>query len=310
MMENSAKPAPIALFVYKRIDTLETTIKSLQRNFLAKQSDLYIFSDAAKAKEDKPTVEAVRTYVKSISGFRSVTVIESPQNKGLANSILTGVDTVISKYGKVIVLEDDLQTTPNFLTYMNASLEQYQPDGRVFSVSGYSFDLGIRPGETDDTYFLNRGWSWGWATWQDRWQEVDWNVNSYTDFIHDAAARRRFSLGGSDLNKMLDDQMAGKIDSWAIRWFYHQFCRGGLTAYPVLSKVYNNGFDVNATHTRGSNRRYVPKLDTTCSEVFIMPESAQLSPYYQQKFQEKMGYIARIISKAQTVLMSFSSFSR
>ena len=309
-MKKSTSLAPIALFVYKRLDTLETTVRSLQDNYLAKESDLFIFSDAAKHAQDEHIVESVRTYVKSISGFKSITILESAQNKGLAKSIIAGVTTVIGTYGKVIVLEDDLQTTPNFLTFMNAGLDRYRLNRRVFSVAGFSFNLGIHPDETNDVYFLNRGWPWGWAIWQDRWQEIDWDVVTYPSFIRDTAARRRFAQGGSDLNKMLDDQMAGKLDSWAVRWSYYQFCTGGLTVYPVLSKVYNNGFDGNATHTHGSNKRYIPRLDDGALQTFVMPDSAQISPYYQRKFQEKMGYISRIISKVQTAWMNFSSLSR
>lgn len=302
MTKQTLKPAPIVLFVYKRLDTLKLTIKALKDNSLAKESDLFIFSDAAKTDQDKPIIDEVRHYSRSISGFKSVQIIEAPKNKGLAKSIIEGVSDIINQYDRVIVLEDDLQTTPNFLHFMNTCLDFYESNKQVFSVSGYSFNLGIQPAEVYDVYLLNRGWSWGWSTWKDRWNEVDWAVTSYDSFTRNPVARREFSKGGSDLNQMLDKQMAGKLDSWAIRWFYHQFHVGGLTVYPILSKVYNNGFDTNATHTHGSNKRYIPVLDNTLKNSFKLPTELYLQPYYQKRFQGKMGYLSRIVSKAQTML--------
>jgi len=184
---------------------------------------------------------------------------------------------------------------------MNDCLHLYEKDKNAFSVSGYSFDLGINKDDVNDGYFLNRGWSWGWATWKDRWNAVDWQVKDYTQFVKDSKARNLFAEGGSDLNAMLDKQMSGELDSWAIRWFYHQFKTNGLTIFPLKSKVYNDGFDQDATHTTGSNSRYLPYLDTEYKYNFKLPEVVSISSYYQKQFQSKMGIWSRIVSKIETV---------
>ncbi|WP_431216571.1 hypothetical protein ACQ86N_19425 [Puia sp. P3] len=204
----------------------------------------------------------------------------------------------------MIVLEDDILTTPNFLTFMNAALDKYEQQPRVFSVSGYAFNLGLPDDGAypRDTYFTTRGWSWGWATWKDRWTGIDWQVSDYAEFTKNAAERRRFAQGGSDLNLMLKRQMTGQLDSWAIRWFYHQYKVKGLTLYPILSKVYNDGFDDLATHTRGSNQRYRPLLDETGAQSFRMQDSAAITDLYQRRFQKKLGIRARILSKYQTLI--------
>lgn len=296
-MEN----APILLFTYKRVESLKKTIEALKQNFLAPQSELYIFSDGPKKDADKEIVDQVRAYIKSVSGFKKVVITEAEKNKGLANSIIGGVSGIINMTGTVIVLEDDLITTPNFLNFMNQALSTYSGQTAVFSVSGYSFDLGTDPGDKTDAYFLNRGWSWGWATWADRWEKVDWEVKDYENFRTDGKKRREFAAGGSDLNIMLKRQMTGLLDSWAIRWFYHQYKVKGLTLYPVYSKVRNNGFDEFATHTTGDAERFKPMLDDKLSENFNFPESVALHPYYQKRFQDKMGIVARAKYKLQNV---------
>ncbi len=292
---------PIVLFVYNRKELTEHTINALKNNKLAGDSELYIYSDGAKNQGDKLDVEKVRTYLKTISGFKTVKIFESPINKGLANSIIQGVSDILKNHNSVIVLEDDLLTTSNFLQFMNFSLNQYAQQKNIFSVSGYSFNLGVAPHEKYDGYFLNRGWSWGWATWKDRWEKVDWEVQSYEKFKKDKIARKAFSKGGSDLNKMLDAQMNLKLDSWAIRWFYHQFLINGLTLYPIFSKVNNEGFGVKATHTKGSNKRYIPVLDKTSKDLFTLPKTLENSGFYQEKFAKKMGLKSRLISKIQTL---------
>ncbi len=293
--------APILLFTYKRLEALKKTVENLQNNYLAKESDLYIFSDGAKSPLDLDKVSEVRKYLSEIHGFKNVVIYEASTNKGLAKSIIDGVTKIINEFGRVIVLEDDLLTTPNFLSFMNASLNKYEHKQNVFSISGYSFDLGLK-NINEDIYLLNRGWSWGWSTWKDRWDKVDWQVKDYAEFSKSKILKRNFAKGGSDLNKMLQLQLEGKLDSWAIRWFYSQFKTKGLTVYPILSKVYNNGFDKDATHTTGSLKRYIPLLDRDFKSGFNLPLNVSIDDMILKKFQKKMGIKARIISKLDTVL--------
>lgn len=298
--------APISLFTYKRVNSLKETIGTLKSNFLAPDSELYIFSDGSKDEEDKQQVELVRDYLKSISGFKKIIIYESAENKGLAKSIIEGTTKIINQYGKVIVLEDDLLTTPNFLNFMNEALNKYENELKVFSISGYSFNLkSDKTKLNSDSYFLNRGWSWGWATWAQRWLQVDWNIKDYEEFRNNRKSRKLFAEGGSDLNSMLDKQMKGVLDSWAIRWFFNQYKLSGYTLYPYYSKIYYNGFDRDATHTNGSPSRYIPILDKKYSTKFLFPSEITINQNCQHKFQSKMGVMARVKSKIQTLFTKY-----
>ena len=294
--------APIILFTYKRLDTLKLTVNSLQLNSLAIESELIIYSDGPKTENDRQAVVMVRSYLKTIQGFKSINIIESSINKGLASSIIEGVTHVINQYGKAIVLEDDLFCTPNFLNFMNQSLVHYKNKSEVFSISGYSFNLNIGKEYEFDTYFLNRGWSWGWATWSNRWENIDWEIRDYSSFKIDKKSQKEFSKGGSDLNNMLRKQMNGELDSWAIRWFYNQYKTQGLTVYSKESMVFNNGFDLQATHTTGSSKRYIPTMDDGLKLDFKFPTYISETKVAQKLFQQKMGYLSRIKSKIETIL--------
>jgi glycosyltransferase involved in cell wall biosynthesis len=295
---------PIAIFTYNRPDTLRETVNSLLNAAFSDQSILFIFSDGPKRPTEGHIVDEIRKYIRQIKGFKEVHYYFSETNHGLAKSIISGVSKVLQIYKSVIVLEDDLIVTPNFLSFMNKALNEYHSDDKVFSISGYSFDLKKSQDEINDAYFLNRGWSWGWATWKNRWDKVDWSVSDYNEFSRNPSLKKEFNKGGSDLTAMLHKQMTNKLDSWAIRWFYAQFKDGGLTLYPVSSKILNNGFDNRATHTTGSNKRYIPLLDATFKDEFTFPKKVEINAHFQKSFQRKMGIGSRLKSRIGSVLIN------
>ena len=221
------KLAPVILFVYRR--DVKKTIDSLLKNNLANQTDLFIYSDGAKNDKDLDDVIIVRDSIKEIYGFKSVTLINSDKNKGLANSIIDGVTKTINEYGRVIVLEDDLIVSKDFLQYMNEALNYYDKDPAIWSISGYGPKLPCLNQYRKDFYLSLRASSWGWAVWKDRWSSVDWLVKDFDKLQKDHKKRKMFNLGGNDMYRMLELQMLGKIDSWAIRWCFSQFSQNKYT---------------------------------------------------------------------------------
>lgn len=283
--------APVCLFTYKRLDTLTSTIDALKNNNLANQSDLFIFSDGAKNNEDIPYIKEVRRILETVSGFNSVTIKEGKYNKGLASSIIEGISEIINIYGKVIVLEDDLVVSTNFLNFMNDALGFYENESQVFSIAGYT-PLIFDPKE--DVYFTQRASSWGWATWSNRWNRIDWNVSDYSTFKKNKRERRCFNKMGSDMFRMLDRQQRGIIDSWAIRWCYHQFKKELYTVVPTISKVQNVGTSNSATHTKDNHNRFYTLLDDSERTDFIFSNEIKLNPYYLKQFLRQYSIYTRL----------------
>lgn len=243
--------APIILFVYNRPWHTQQTVEALQKNELAIESELFIYSDAPKNKQAIEKVDKVREYIKIVDGFKKVRVIERSKNWGLADSIIDGVTKSINEYGRVIVLEDDLVTSPYFLRYMNDGLEFYQDNPEIMSISGYTLpptSMKFPKNFADDVYLNYRNSSWGWATWADRWDLVDWEIKDFHQFINDPEQKKLFNRGGDDLTNMLISQMEGKIDSWAIRFSYAHFKQRMYSICPHNSYVNNIGHDGTGTH--------------------------------------------------------------
>ncbi len=294
--------APIVLFTYKRLETLRKTVAALAANSLAVQSDLIIYSDGANKPEDRIIIDEIRSYLKTITGFKTVTIHESMTNQGLASSIIHGVSAVMIQYHKAIVLEDDLITSTNFLDFMNEGLNKYQEQKKVYSISGYAFDFKNKT-INEDAYFLNRSWSWGWASWEDRWAEIDWEVKDYSFFEKDSIQKKGFSKLGSDVYGMLKKQMNGQADSWYIRSTFNQFKVKGISLYPSVSKIDNNGFDAIATHTSGLKSRYLTSFDCSNKAHFNFPERIEINSILQSEFANKMGVRTRLINKFKELFL-------
>lgn len=244
--------APILLFVFARPDHTRRTLEYLAANELASQSDLIVYADAARKESEEAAVNEVRSIVKSAQGFGSVTLVERKTNYGLARNIIEGVSEVCNRYGRVIVLEDDLVTSPGFLTFMNAALDRYEDDKQVWHISGWNYP--IDPAGLGDAFFLRVMNCWGWATWADRWQHYEKNTDKLiAEFDRDMI--RRFDLENSGVfwNQVLQNKQ-GRINTWAIYWYATIFKQGGLCLNPAISYIDNIGLDGSGTH--GSKQRH------------------------------------------------------
>ncbi len=264
--------APIALFVYNRLDHTQRTVDSLKKNMLAQESDLIIFSDASKSENQADKVREVRSYIHQILGFKSITIVEREFNYGLAKSIIDGVTTIINKYGRIIVLEDDIVTSPYFLKFMNEALSFYEDYDNVGSISGYCLPISIPDEYPFDVYLTHRHSSWGWATYKRVWNEVDWDVLDYQYFKNNKFARSEFNVAGSDMASMLDMQMSSAINSWSIRFDYSCFRRKLYSVAPVNGLVENIGFDGTGVHCGKEDRIFQGRIQYS-DGMFIFPKN-------------------------------------
>ena len=233
--------SPVILFVYNRLHHTIKTVEALQKNELALETKLFIYSDDANNNDNRESVDRVREYIKTISGFKTVIINERAKNFGLANSIIDGVESVVKEYGKVIVLEDDLVTSPCFLSFMNKALETYKNDEKVMHISGSVYPIDNR--KLDDTYFIKPASCWGWGTWERAWsyyrKDVDYYLKTFNrEMIYD------FNLDNS--HKYFDQiklNKKGKLDTWAIFWYASIYLNKGLSLHPKESYVQNIGHD-------------------------------------------------------------------
>ena len=237
--------APIVLFVYNRPWHTQQTVEALQKNKLASESELFIYSDDAKNDDARVSVDEVRKYIDNITGFKKITVIKRDKNWGLSNSIIDGVTKIVNEYGRIIVLEDDLVTSPYFLKFMNEGLTMYENEDKVASIHGYIYPIDNLP----NTFFIKGADCWGWATWKRAWDVFEPNGQKILDELKSRRLEKEADFNNSyGFTQMLKDQIKGKNNSWAVRWYMSAFLKDMLTLYPGKSYVQNIGNDDSGTH--------------------------------------------------------------
>lgn len=294
--------APVVLFVYNRLDHIQRTVNSLKQNKLAEESDLVIYSDAPKLEIQSDNVREVRQYIRQIGGFKSVTIHERRVNFGLAHSIINGVTTIVNKYGRIIVLEDDMVISPYFLSYMNEALEKYADNDRVVSIHGYVYPVE-QP--LPETFFLPGADCWGWATWSRGWACFNNDGQILLDELKRRKLIRAFDYNSTyPFSKMLEGQIKGSNDSWAVRWYASAFLAGKLTLYPGRSLVHNIGNDNSGTHC-GETADLDAKLSSTpinLSDIDLEPSQKGRQAFEDFFRQGEIGLLNRLARKWRALL--------
>lgn len=293
--------APIALFAYCRPKHLARTLDALRANPESCATDLFVFSDAPRDESIAPAVAEVRELLEDITGFRSVTTIMREQNFGLGKSIIDGVSLICNKFSRVIVLEDDLVTSPYFLRYMNDGLDRYAEDTRVASVLGYALPL---TGDAPETYFVRGADCLGWATWTRAWSLLEVDGQRLLDELERSHQSMVLDMNGAlDFTQMLRDQIAGHNSSWAVRWHVSMFLRNMLTLTPRHSLVLHIGNDGSGTNF-GKESFLDTALYTNSVAVKEIPvaEHEGMREATQLYYRNYKTFLARLVRRGRRLL--------
>ena len=292
--------SPICLFVYKRYDTTKLMLESLLACPECADSELYVFMDEARNDSEADDVEKVRALFDNLQGFKAIHPYPARMNKGMARSVIDGVTTVLEKHESIIVLEDDLVVAPDFLTFMNAALEAYRDRSDIWSISGYTPNLKeIEQYDKNSVFLVPRAQCWGWATWSDRWETVDWEVSDFNYLARNKKRRKAFDMGGNDLFRTLEMEHRERIESWAVRWAYAASKQKMWTVNPMLSKVQNIGLKSSTSHVGWHDERHNVELlgNKTIIDSNVQPDEKLVQAFKKHHdlgLISKIGYFMRL----------------
>lgn len=297
--------APILLFAYNRPRHLQHTVEALAHNPLAQESELFVFSDGARTEDDREDVELVRSYIHTIEGFKTVHRIERDRNYGLAANIIDGVTDIVNRYGRVIVLEDDLVTAPGFLQFMNDALDTYADEPRVGHIQAYDFTQNPR---LPETFLIKFTGSWGWATWQRAWKHFNPDGQYLLNELHRRHLTRRFDFNGKyGFTRMLRRQVEGKNNSWAIRWNASLFLQDILSLNVGRSLVQNEGFDGSGTHC-GADHLYEARLykeRLRVEKISPVTENLEARKIFERYYARTNSLWAKGMRRLQSLLKTY-----
>ena len=294
--------APILLFVYNRPEHTRRCIESLLRNPLVSESNLFIYADGAKDCMQQEAVNEVRNYIRTLQGFKQITLIERSENWGLARNIIDGVTSQVNRYGKVIVLEDDLVVAPYFLTFMNEALEIYKDEQKVGHIQACDF---TQDPSLPDTFLIKWTGSWGWATWERAWKHFNPNGQ---ELLHELESRKlthTFDFNGKyGFTRMLRRQIEGKNNSWAIRWNASLFLKDILSLNVGRSLVQNEGFDGSGTNCGGgglyASHLYLNHLPIT--KISPIEENKEARQVFSKYYGRTNSFWAKAIRRIKRTL--------
>lgn len=303
--------APVAMFVYNRADHFKETYEALAKCEEAKYTDLIIFSDGAKNEKAAEAVAAVRAFagqIKEENQFNTVEIIESPQNKGLAKSIIDGVTKVINEYGKIIVLEDDCACSPFFLKYMNNCLDFFQNNQKIGAISGYAPGIEFPEEYKLDVFTAYRSCSWSWGTWADRWENVDWELKEFSDFCKKPSLIKKLNSNGNDRFIRLYRQTKGNGSSWSVRFGAHLVKNDWLTVYPRYSYIENIGCDESGVHSKSEDaEKMAVDLSKTIKDPRII--NVELNKQIQKAMKKhySFGFVSDVKKFIATTMIIIKS---
>ena len=283
--------APLVLFVYNRPDHTLRALTTLAQCDRFNECHLVIYCDGPKTPAHEAGVAVTRRVLKDWASRSNAEIIERSENLGLARSIVTGVTEQCRKYGKAIVVEDDLVVSPDFLDYMLQALERYKDYRNVYQISGFMYPIEHPTGS--DAFFLPLTTTWGWATWERAWKIFDWNTSEALKRLDNPDVSKKFDLDGSfPYTAMLHQRAEARNDSWGILWWFAVFNANGVVLHPRNSLVWNGGFDNSGIHSgaplfsmqASPNRFTHPSL----SKPLVLPEAVDID---QEAFDRLKRYL-------------------
>jgi hypothetical protein len=290
--------APIGLSVYSRLAHIKKTVCALKRNELASESTLFVFSDAPQ-KGDEERVVAVRKYLRTISGFKQIHLLERETNSRIENN-RQGIQRLLTEYGKMIFLEEDIVTAPKFIEFMNQALDFYQADQRILAITGYSPPFTLPASYKKDIYLSLRFSAWGFGIWKERYDKIKMKIEDYEEFLKDKAAVKRFRVGGEDLLHLLKREAEGQIDALDIKINYHQSQQNLYTVAPSVSLVQNIGHDGTGVYCINT-RSFDVTLDTSARplklEKDLQPDPNLIKCLYAFRSGGPKGMIGRLLKR-------------
>lgn len=277
--------APIGVSTYGRLQHLQRTITALQKNTLAQESELFVFSDAPRL-GDEDRVAAVRKYLRKIDGFKEVHVIERTENSRVVNN-RGGMRMLLDQFGKMIFLEEDVVTAPGFLSFMNQALTTYRNNDKVFAITGYCPPIDARKYISSDAFLLQTCNFWGFAIWKERYDQVSMQTPSCEVFktILNPFSLASYMRIGSDMPHLFLLDAQGIIDAGDIKFAFEMWKKGSYLLIPTFSLSMSIGLDGTGVHC-GMERKYDTEMSSDVSGRFKLPREPELNNALVAKYRD------------------------
>ena len=275
------KLAPIIFICYNRFNHTLKSLNALKNNKLAKNSKIFIFSDGPKKKSDEKKIIKIRDLLKKIKGFKHKKLIFRKKNYGNKKNIISAINQVFKKYKKIIVVEDDLVVSREFLDFMNLCLNYYRNHSEIWHINGWSYPF--LKNFSDDVAFLKSMNCWGWATWKNKWSKISMKEDKYIS-IFTKRMIHNFDIQSSTNNwSQIIRNKKNFLSTWAVFWHATIFLNNGITVYPKYPLVKNIGADGSGRMPK--TNKYKNKLNGNFKKFKLIEKIDVKKDFIEREFK-------------------------
>lgn len=247
----SKNNAPVVVFAFNRDKPLKFVLARLASAEAVLERDIIVYIDGARNKDDEKKINAVLDVVNNYkaTSLRNIAIQKRESNLGCQHNISSAISEVLSRYGKIIVIEDDVLISRFFLRYMDEALALYEDNKKIWGINGHQCPYMRVPSSYQaDVYLSPRNLCTGWATWRDRWDPVDFQIKDWPEFIKNPANIAKLESAGWDIRAMLEKHYIGRLNSWALPCTYYMVKNNLYVVEPKLSLTKNIGFGIESVH--------------------------------------------------------------
>lgn len=249
----------VAIVFFNRPKSLKETFEAVSS---VRPSRLYLIQDGARydRPDDIDKIQQCRQIVSHVDWDCKVIQDYSSKNLGCGMRMFSGVSNAFKTEEFLVIVEDDIVISKDFLPFCKEMSERYKNDERIGRVCGMNH-LGIYQNCPNSYFFSSRGGScWGWATWKRVWKDIEWNFkcaqDKYTMNIYPLTAQPH-SIGYG-FRKMVETRVASmacgkKQSSWSVQFIFTAcFLQNRLTIVPSKNQISNIGLGEENVHSTSS----------------------------------------------------------
>lgn len=291
---------PVLFETFVRVDYARQVWDAIK---VAQPKTLYFYSNKGRADKEGEIERnnEIRSWVKEIDWECDLHTWFRDECVDVYTSLRGAISWLFENEERGIILEDDCVPTTAFFSFCDQMLKKFENNKKIWCVSGDNFvdDNFIH----DDYFFSHYHYMYGWATWRDRWERINWNSDWNKESFQIRLFRELYKTKGQarfrvkKLNSITD--FINKTKCWDYLFGYTIDINKGLTVHPNRHLVTNIGM-IGVNHN-GEQISPINKIANPISDVYSIKYHAKIIAnqevdYLLYRMFQHTSFIKRVIS--------------
>jgi hypothetical protein len=234
---------PALIIAFRRLDGVQRLMESLQQAGVVR---IFLTIDGPRTSEDIEIQNSIENWAADFADVFNLefSCLRRKANLGVGQGILASLDWFFSQVDFGLVLEDDLEISPDLVYFIRQCRDEFALNENLWMISGDQFFP--KDFKNSRLAICNYPLVWGWATWAVKWYEMRASIEQRQSYKY----RYLFSPVNSFWWTGTKRVELGLVDTWDIPLAFEMRRKGKFTVSPPVNLVRNLGFDQFASHTK------------------------------------------------------------